>query len=223
MKAAIALYRLSWLWRHRKCFAFAGPTARARLLVDVSVIIGHDAQTGIQRVVRAIWSELLKRNGDGFDLVPVYASPWHGYCYAPLDFLDRPNASLTGEPAAAGRVDHFLGLDLATHSLPKYRRQLRAWRTANAEVHFVIYDLLPLFRPDWFNTKAVAHFRRWFQLVAIHSDQALCISQQVARDLRDRLRFQREPRHPAISCLAMGGDIAASRPSSGVCNDVSSS
>jgi hypothetical protein len=72
-----------WLWRNRRGFVDDQSPDRPRLLVDVSTIIQHDAQTGIQRVVRAIWSELSARDGNGFELVPVFATRDRGFCYAP--------------------------------------------------------------------------------------------------------------------------------------------
>jgi hypothetical protein len=91
--AATAGMRHAWLWRNRRVFGDSTTGAAPRLLVDVSAIIRHDAQTGIQRVVRAVWSELRCRNGAGFELVPVFATTTHGYCVAPDDFLQSKIAS----------------------------------------------------------------------------------------------------------------------------------
>lgn len=213
--------RLAWLWRHRRSFGEGIRSDRPRLLVDVSAIIRHDAQTGIQRVVRAVWSELQRRDGRGFQLVPVYATHSRGYCYAPVDFLDRPRLQYPQEPVRARAGDKFLGLDLSAHVLPKYRKQVRSWRRHGATVHLVVYDLLPLLRPQWFNPKASAHFQNWFNVLAEDADQAICISKQVSRDLRDRLRDCAPESMVSIANMTMGGDIANSRPSEGVCDEVS--
>src|SRR5687768_3904050 len=108
MRIADFQARLGWLRRNRAVFADRDQGPRPRLLVDVSVIIRHDAQTGIQRVVRAVWSELRSRHGDGFDLVPVFATAQRGYCYAPLDFLYEPVDYSTGVPVRARAGDRFL-------------------------------------------------------------------------------------------------------------------
>lgn len=47
---------------------------RRQLLVDVSIIAGHDAGTGIQRVVRALLLELLRDSPPGFEVRPVRAT-----------------------------------------------------------------------------------------------------------------------------------------------------
>lgn len=213
--------RYAWLWRHRQGFGEPVKAELPRLLVDVSAIIQHDAQTGIQRVVRAVWSELRRRDGEGFRLVPVYASHSRGYCYAPIDFLETPVAALSRDPVSVHAGDKFLGLDLSAHFLPKYRQQLAAWRAHGATLHMVVYDLLPLLRPQWFSTTAAAHFRKWFSLLTEDVDQALCISKQVSRDLRESLRDRAPASSLAIANLTMGGDIASSRPSQGISNEVS--
>lgn len=208
--------RQGWLWRNRGRFCEPCAKALPRLLVDVSAIKQHDAQTGIQRVVRAIWSELRRRDGQGFELVPVYATGRHGYCRAPLDFLEGGASASQLTPMRARKGDKFLGLDLAAQFLPRWRHQLKAWRAEGATVHLVVYDLLPLLRPEWFNPTMHAHFSRWFSVLSEDTDQALCISRQVGRDLRDRLHVTGGGEALSISHLDMGGDIAASRPTTGV-------
>ena len=213
--------RLSWLLRNRQGFGGQLPSATPRLLVDVSAIVRFDAQTGVQRVVRAVWHELQRRDGDGYQLVPVYASHNHGYCYAPIAFLDCPEVSGKLEPVTVCPGDKFLGLDLSAHFLPKYRSQIRAWRTRGTTIHVVVYDLLPILRPEWFNKATAVHFRKWFNILANDADQAICISKQVSRDLRDRLQATGRKSKLSIANMTMGGDIAASRPSSGISQEVS--
>ena len=212
--------RFAWLWHHRHRFRETSQAVQPRLLVDVSAIIRHDAQTGIQRVVRAVWSELQLHEARDFELVPVYAAQSHGYCYAPMDFLDTPVVRGTSDPVQARFGDKFLGLDLSAHILPKWRQQLRVWRSHGATVHLVVYDLLPILSPQWFNSKATAHFHNWFSVIAEDTDQAICISNQVARDLRERLRQRSGASTVRIVNMSLGGDIAKSLPSEGLCDDV---
>jgi glycosyltransferase involved in cell wall biosynthesis len=187
------------------------------LLVDVSAIIRHDAQTGIQRVVRAVWSELAKRSGNGFIALPVFATSRHGYRYAPADFLDSGRSFPNPEPAALTRGDIFLGLDLSAHLLPKYREQLRAWRQEGASVNIVVYDLLPLERPEWFTAAAAGHFKNWMKVLRNDVDVAVCISDYVADQLAKHIGIRSPPR---LGRLAMGADMSASRPSRGLSDKV---
>lgn len=213
---ALAAARRAWIWRNRNLFKCKSRDRLPRLLVDVSTIIRHDAQTGIQRVVRAIWSELAARSGTYFTAQPVYAGDRRGYCYAPFDFMDGGRPHLGSDPAGMGPGDKFLGLDLSAHVMPKYREQLQAWRSNEGSVHVVVYDLLPILRPDWFNRAATKHFRRWCHLFAGDVDQAICISTQVARDFAEQVHGSPGLR---ISRLQMGGDMAASRPSIGISSE----
>src|SRR5688572_7190423 len=219
MKAAISSMiksgvRGSWLHRQQKAFREARSDRRPRLLTDVSVIMRHDAQTGIQRVVRAVWSNLLERSGTTFDAVPVFATHTHGYRFARLDFLDLPTAErLPGETVGVQPGDIFLGLDLSAHLLPTYRRQLNSWREAGATTHLIVYDLLPIYRPDWFNRQTVRNFKRWIQIVGDQCDQALCISDHVARELEIHLHEFRQ--RPRIGRIKLAGDIEGSLPSRG--------
>lgn len=216
-------FRKAWLWRNRFGFGKAATARRPRLLVDVSAIILHDAQTGIQRVVRAVWSELNARVDDVFEAVPVYATNKRGYCYAPPDFLDRRHRSgWHADPVSVHPGDKFIGLDLAAQLLPKYRRQLKAWRAHGASTHIVVYDLLPLMRPEWFSRATASHFKRWFDVLANDVDQAICISDQVAKDLRTHLRDAGMSSKLTIGRLRMGGDISASIPSTGLCEEAKS-
>lgn len=219
-RAADVGARQAWLWRHRDSFGGDVVGDRPRVLVDVSAIIRHDAQTGIQRVVRAVWSDLSRRNQEAFQVVPVYATNTRGYCYAPRDFLVDGSMEMPATPVSVRPGDKFLGLDLSAHLLPKYRRQLRAWRAHRASIHIVVYDLLPLMHPEWFNSSTTSHFRRWFEVVAEEADQAICISDQVTRDLRQQLAKSTCLRQPKIGRLRMGADIAASVPSKGTCGEL---
>ena len=216
-RAASVGARQAWLLRNRLAFGKPIERDRPRLLVDVSAIMRHDAQTGIQRVVRAVWSDLRSRRNGGFETIPVFATNTHGYCYAPVDFLDRPVRGAPSNPVSVCPGDKVLGLDLSAHLLPKYRRQLRAWRRCGATIHLVVYDLLPILRPEWFSTAAVNHFVKWLDVLTRDADQAICISDQVARDLLQMIGGSGKP---AIGRLQMGGDIAASIPSKGLGPDI---
>ena len=218
-KAADAGARQAWLWRNRFKFGQAVHGERPRLLVDVSAILRHDAKTGIQRVVRAVWSELKAQSSDELEVLPVYATRKQGYCFAPVEFLDGKSAHLGSETVSVRPGDKFLGLDLSAHLLPDYRRQLKTWRAFGASIHLIVYDTLPLQRPDWFSSASAGNFRRWFDVLVHEADQAICISDQVARDLRARLNSAPVARRPSINRLHMGSDIAATRPSQGLCDD----
>ena len=211
--------RRVWLWRNERYFTEADTGQKPRLFVDVSGIVRSDAGTGIQRVVRAVWSELSKRDDRRFIVQPVYATNSQGYCHAPKDFLEAPNSHFGCVPVALGRGDRFLGLDLSAHLLPKYRKQIQAWRRNGATVHFIVYDLLPLERPEWFTHPRTKHFQKWMRLLTDEADQAICISDHVATQLRAKLDQRAVPQ---VSRIHLGSDMSATRPSLGVSEEVTS-
>jgi len=213
--------RQMWLARNSAAFRDTETRRRPRLLVDVSVIMRHDAATGIQRVVRSIWSHLRILEGRDFDVLPVHAGRSRGYCFAPGDFL-MPDSRPGHIPVGVRPGDKFLGLDLSAHYLPNYIDQLAAWKSNGASLHFVIYDLLPLTRPDWFMPSTSRNFARWLDTVATIGDQALCISDTVVQELGRRIIGTPAHERLTVGRLHLSGDIAGSLPSAGLSLEVRS-
>ncbi|WP_370308213.1 glycosyltransferase family 4 protein [Sphingobium abikonense] len=209
---------LKWLGSWLKPGA-SRPTQR-RLFVDVSTIAQHDAGTGIQRVVRALWQRLIEADISDVDLVPVAATTRRGYAVAHFD----PGTQAFSLPARsaplvrAGAGDLFLGLDLAAHRLIRHRRQIARWRRAGASINLIVYDLLPLQRPDWFPDSTGRNFRGWIKLLMRDADRAICISGQVARDLNDMLQAAPAPVRERIEVhvMPLSGAIEHSSPTTGI-------
>ena len=195
-----------------------------QLLVDVSVIHQSDARTGIQRVVRSLLLQLLQAPPAGYRVCPIFATRQHGYCYAAAGFLEQPAQALdaAGRPVQAEvqvqSNDVFLGLDLAAHLLPRHQKQVLRWKRSGVKLHVVVYDLLPLQHPAWFNPKTTRNFERWVKWLAVYADTAVCISETVKLELHTWLgaRFDLPRNALPASTIALGADIDASAPSSGL-------
>ncbi|HRM66135.1 MAG TPA: glycosyltransferase family 1 protein [Comamonas denitrificans] len=214
----------------RQCLnepASTTPTAHAptrQLLVDVSVIHQSDARTGIQRVVRALLLQLLIAAPAGYRVCPIFATRHHGYRYACPHFLDTaPQAPGAAVPFAQADVqvqcgDLFLGLDLAAHLLPRHQAQVLCWKRRGVKVHVLVYDLLPLLHPEWFNPKTVRNFKRWIKWLAVYADSAICISETVKIELHAWLNTHlgMQPTTLPASTIVLGADIEASAPSGGL-------
>ena len=213
-----AASRSVWLARNARWFEDKGPRRRPRLLVDVSVIMRHDAATGIQRVVRSVWWQLSRLNSAEFDVVPVHAGRSYGYCYAPDNFIEGGKPGRV--PVGVKPGDRFLGLDLSAHYVPNLEEQLAHWRRAGATLHFVVYDLLPLSRPEWFEPATSHNFSRWFDTLRRHADQALCISNSVSEEVVKRTIGIPANQRLKVGRLFLSGDIAGSLPSAGLCEGV---
>lgn len=195
-----------------------------QLLVDVSVIHQSDARTGIQRVVRSLLLQLLQAPPAGYRVCPVFATRQHGYCYAAPGFLDQPAQApgATGQPVQAELQvqsgDLFLGLDLAAHLLPRHQAHVLRWKRSGVKLHVMVYDLLPLQHPEWFNPKTTRNFKRWIKWLAVYADSAVCISETVKLELGTWLSVRFDLPRTALPARAivLGADIAASAPSGGL-------
>ena len=200
-----------------------GTTHQRQLLVDVSVIHQSDARTGIQRVVRALLLQLLQNPPTGCVVCPVFATRQEGYHHASEEFMhafEHPSQTLSGAgtPVNVQHGDIFLGLDLAAHLLHRHQAQLLKWKRSGVKIHVVVYDILPLQHPKWFNPKTTRHFKRWVKWLAIYADTAVCISQAVKMELSTWLNASLGLPMGAVpaNTIVLGADIEASAPSTGI-------
>jgi glycosyltransferase involved in cell wall biosynthesis len=160
------------------------------LFVDISHLVIEDAKTGIQRVVRHIVAELLASPPLGFRVEPVYIQPDGVFRYARSYCVNRfhPGITLPADlPVAFQPGDTFVGLDLAAHLVPYLRDTYVRMRSRGVEIHFVVYDLLPLLRPDCFDQNGLPTFRLWYEAISELSDGIICISRTVADEFKQWL------------------------------------
>jgi glycosyltransferase involved in cell wall biosynthesis len=196
------------------------PSAPVRqLLVDVSVIYQNDARTGIQRVVRSLLLQLLDAQPIGFQVRPVFATRQNGYCYADPNFLGTsvPSNKDDAKAVQVHQNDLFLGLDLAAHLLPRHQAQVLGWKRSGVKVHVVVYDLLPLQYPQWFNPKTTRNFKRWIRWLAVYADSMVCISETVKTEVTVWLsaKFGLVAGTVPATTIMLGANICASAPSTG--------
>lgn len=197
---------------------------RKQLLVDISVLVQHDARTGIQRVVRAILNHWLLSSPADWQVEPIYATmEADGYRYARQfisRFLGVPEDWATDDPVEANPGDVFFGLDLLSHVLPRQIAVLKDWHQRGVSVQSIIYDLLPVLVPEVFPDGASEGHQRWLETVT-QFDGAVCISRAVADELQAWLQTfgpQRE-RPFALKWFHLGADTENSAPSTGLPGD----
>ncbi|WP_429328196.1 glycosyltransferase family 4 protein [Paraburkholderia atlantica] len=185
------------------------------MLIDVSIISSNDAGTGIQRVVRSLVLHLLKSPPDGFEVSLVRATRRRTFQYASeyaASLSSGTNISYVGEVhASAGDV--YLGLDLTSRISPRRHRDFQKWRAAGVRCAFVVYDLLPFQRPEWFTRRSQRSFRQWLSVLAVHADALFCISSTVAKDTRHMMqrRFALDPAVLPVMWFHLGADRPATR------------
>jgi glycosyltransferase involved in cell wall biosynthesis len=198
------------------------PVAPRQLLVDVSALVQSDLKTGIQRVVRSVLLAMLNDPPPGFRIEPVFS---HGggtsYRYArqfALNLTGATGLALEDAPVDLRPGDVFLGLDLFTNGTSQNEALLRSMSDRGVAIHFVVYDLLPMLRPDVFPFGTEQYFGDFLRTVHAVSDGVICISRAVADELagwyegqglRRRLPLQ-------LGWFHLGADIDASAPSTGM-------
>ena len=194
---------------------------RKQLLLDVSELVQRDVKSGIQRVVRAFLYELLNNPPAGFSIEPVYATEHaDGYRYAKRftsRFMGFNDAWSEDQAVDIWAGDVFLGLDLQPVVVPAQKRCLREWHRRGVKVHFVIYDLLPVLLPEFFNATSQAMHMRWLEAVSSF-DAVLCISKSVADQMHDWLQMfgSKRERPLALHWFHLGADVESSVPTKGM-------
>lgn len=199
-------------------------SAQKQLLVDISELSQRDHKTGIQRVVRSVLAELLANPPRGFRVEPVYAIQHEtGYRYArqfSRSFTNLQNQGLLDEPVEVSIGDVFLGLDLQHHVVLQQVPFYAHLRHIGVQVHFVVYDLLPVFFPHLFPEGTAGIHARWLEVLA-QTDSVLCISRAVADEMVEWLSVfgSKRMRPFKLGWFHLGADVARSVPTQGLPSD----
>ena len=154
---------------------------RGRLFVDLAAISRHDAGTGIQRVVRGLAIALMDEASPEWDIQFVAAD--RGRAYHVISW-PRPGKIVDLTDIEGRPGDVFLGLDFSLDTVRLHRGQLAGFRRDGGRLWFLICDLLPAERPEWFSPNNVVRYKAWLEILAGLADGFLCISQQTEDDLR---------------------------------------
>lgn len=161
-------------------------TELRRLYIDLAVISRHDAGTGIQRVVRALALALIEEAPEQWDVRFVGADRRRAYHEIAWPATEGSGLSL----AVGDRIeiearpgDVFFGLDFSLDTVRFHRRQLARFRRDGGSLWFLVCDLLPVERPEWFSPNNVIRYKAWLEILAGTANGFLCISQQTEDDL----------------------------------------
>jgi glycosyltransferase involved in cell wall biosynthesis len=157
----------------------AAMQAKAQLLVDLSVLVKQDDQSGIQRVVRSVLRELQLAPPPGMRIEPVYDAGGY-YAYA-RQF--GASAAEDDTPIQVRAGDIFYGLDLCPNEVPANAAVLQDLRRHGVQLYFMVYDLLPINHAEMFVAGARPWFSHWLRTVAHMADGLICISRAVADEL----------------------------------------
>ncbi len=198
------------------------PAQPRQLLVDVSAVVQSDLKTGIQRVVRSILLAMIADPPAGFRVEPVYSTGGNrSYQYARrfgLGLVGETELALEDAPVDLRPGDLFFGLDLFTTGTSQNEDLLLSMRDRGVGIYFVVFDILPMLRPDVFPFGTEQYFGEFLRTVHKVSDGVLCISCAVADELAGWIGREGLKRRTPLKLghFHLGADINASAPSFGL-------
>lgn len=193
------------------------------IYVDISALYANDLRTGIQRVVRSILQELFENISNAYCVMPVYFQPNEvGYYFAAShvpDFVEAKQYPESGAIIDPRSGDIFLGLDLH-HSAIIQSKEVglyQLWVSRGVNIHFIVYDLLPVLHPSVFPPGIEELHREWLKAIASVAHSLIAISNSVQEELRVWLKKSGAMRKSlTLSYFHLGGDILSSLPTVGL-------
>lgn len=191
-------------------------SSNREFLIDVTHVYQQDLKTGIQRVVRSILNELENHNSlKDIDIQPVFLTDRSGYWS--YRYVKEPTRMVIPK-----KRDLFLGLDFnSTVVHADYAGLLTDWKSRGVQINFVIYDILPILHPHWWQQGVGLAHEEWLKTVLSYSNKIFCISQTVSDDVKKYIIQQKSSVQniPSIHWFHLGADIDNSTPSKGVPDD----
>ena len=205
----LALSEGDWHSLSKAIAANHPPAAFRRLFVDITELVKHDGKSGIQRVVRNILRELIENSGF-FRVEPVYrANSSYRYARRFTSQFIGIEVDIADAVVDFQRGDVFLGLDLDLLTTSVALSALREAHLRGVQVCYIVYDVLPLIRPDWFLDGMSDMFLTWLSAVASFSDKLICISKVTADSVLHQLQSRNLPisRNLQILDFHLGSDL----------------
>lgn len=183
--------------------------------IDISVIFRDDARTGIQRVVRSIYSIIIEYRFEYS--VKINLLYFDRGKYRLLDVSQDGSLVATCAEPKFKPGDLFLGLDFSLDSIWQSRDCLAALKRQGVRFWFLIHDTLPLTHPYWFARAMVRRFHNWMAVIGTLAEGFFCVSAQAEADLRSVLVGRYDiNRSFETHVIPMGWDVSSSRPSQGL-------
>ena len=201
------------------------PAAAAprQLFVDISALVQSDLKTGIQRVVRSILLALIDDPPPGYRIEPVYSNGGNRrYLYARRFTLEhgrrQPSCSWKTRRSNCAPATCSSASTCSPTAPSQNEPSLLAMRERGVAVYFVVYDLLPVLRPDVFPfgterlfRRLPGHRRRRRRRRGVHFARG---GRRTGRLVQQHARARRAPLK--LGYFHLGADIDASAPSFGL-------
>ena len=185
-----------------------------KVYIDISSMVHNDFKTGIQRVVRALSNELVTLLGN-VEFI---------YSYAFKREFWKANVTAEGysctdhdEVVEFYPGDNIIYLDLHPALAITHRNINNRFRDFGVKIYYVIYDLIPILRPESFVPALSQEFVGW-ATTTTYADGVLCISKAVAEEYISWLQNNKPNRKSKLKVgyFHLGADIQSSLPSKGL-------
>ena len=188
-----------------------------QIFFDVSVVSLQDYGTGIQRVVKAHLLGLIDRQPQRTRIEPVrlvrVGDEWtyryaREYACGILNIRNElgPDAPITAHPGDILLVSDFDPNGFSSAALDGMYARLRS---NGVSIHVMVYDLLPILRPEFFPPGVNETHNNWLQHAAKESEQLICISRSVANDVNIWATHELSGTSPSIGWIHLGADLGA--------------
>lgn len=185
------------------------------LFVDVSALVLVDDATGIQRVVRALSSELISitSHKENVKLELIYSNPSEHNFYRAIIEKNKIIRDEKKQIIIFNENDKILFADLHPSNIISKRELIKEFKLRNVYVYFILYDLIPLQFPEFFNEMFVDEYSRMLEIFGFSSG-VFSISRTVESKYIDFISTHTPVTLPfKTGYFRMGCDLANSLPS----------
>lgn len=162
---------------------------KKRILIDVSHICIKDWKTGVQRVVKEIVRSICcSRNLKGY--IGVAFKMEQGKLVHAKSFLEEHNILCSEEKEIQlQKGDILLMLDSSQGmDYMQFKPIFEQAKNLSIPINTVIYDLIPINYPQFFDDEAKQMIDTWFRFMVSNSNQLICISKACMQEVSDYLK-----------------------------------
>ncbi|MHB2093584.1 glycosyltransferase [Pantoea dispersa] len=196
-----------------------------KIFFDVSLIKDSDLWTGIERVTRALLIEMIKLSNNHFSVVPVYLSKeLDGYILREANgFMQKLYPGIASYVEGDRCVDlHeddiYFSSELACDLVIDVKKNgfYEHLLKKSVNITFMIHDILPVTKKDFFPPGANENFSTWLNIVIEYSDKIICVTDAVVNEVNKYINNNNlsNPRLQ-MGYSHHGADILSTIPSAG--------
>lgn len=142
---------------------FLSKGSAKRLFIDITELQKQDLKTGIHRVVKKYLDVFLELEDKNHRIEPIFS--YEGkYRYArnfAKKYWNLPLHPALDRPIDFHSEDVFFGLDLCCTEVLKSRDDLWHMKATGVKQFFMLYDILPITNPSFFNDEVTGCFKDW--------------------------------------------------------------